>query len=93
MKTKSNWIKEEKTIDPLNEHGLYEKTIQYKIDDPILRDFCSTFVLRAGKYVSNSPIKIFDTVEECQRFCEFNARSKIIKEIEKLEGMIKLLGF
>lgn len=91
--TKPIWIKEEKTIDPMNEHGHCEKVTKYRIDDPILRDFCPTFIFSKPQYICDSPLKLFDTLEECQHFCEAIARSRIMEEIEKLEGMIELLGF
>jgi len=88
-----NWKSRKITIDPMNEHGNYEETIEYSFNSDILRQFCSPIQYRKGKYVETCTHNEFDTLEECIEFCENEAHIKINEEIEKFNEALKLLGF
>lgn len=90
---KHNWKSKKITIDPMNEHGNYEETVEYSVDSDIDRLFCSTIQYKKGKYVETCTHNEFDDLEECIEFCESKARVKITEEIEKFNETLKLLGF
>ena len=93
------WIKCPTVIDPINEHGHYEKSVRYFLcydEDEHGEDPLCSIVKKRSKFISFLPHeennREFDHLSECKSYCIeeiLKEKKRMIKEIKESIKKIK----